>query len=220
VASFFKNNDVGLRSLNKALRTLAWEVATQQPSFAAEAEQFCLKEEPTSNYAIWVNLFLTYFTQGSSANTTCLVIDGIDEAEPQEQENLFNFLGKAFSETHIAGQTASLRIVLLSRDSVRSLVGEHSLEWVPEIEVGDEQTKDDLHQYISQELQKTKLFRGYPDLLEEVIHDIKQKAEGLWEWVNPSSNQSCVVSPKSRYGRRSKKCLKGLVLCSNKSYSA
>jgi hypothetical protein len=185
VASFFfKNNDIDLRSFNKALRTLVWEVATQQPSFAVEAEQFCLKEEPGSNYALWVNLFLRYFTQGSSANTTYLVIDGIDEAEPQEQQNLFNSLEEAFSEAHLAGQPALLRIVLLSRDSVRSLLEEHSLEWVPEIEVGDEQTKDDLHQYISQKLQKTKLFRGYPDLLEEVIHDIKQKAEGLWEWAN------------------------------------
>jgi hypothetical protein len=185
VASFFfKNNDTDLRSFNKALRTLAWEVATQQPNFAVEAEQFCLKEEPGSNYALWENLFLRYFTQGSPANTTCLVIDGIDEAEPQEQQNLFNSLEKAFSEAHLACQPALLRVVLLSRDSTRSLLEEHSLEWVPEIEVGDEQTKNDLHQYISQKLQKTKLFRGYPDLLEEVIHDIKQKAEGLWEWAN------------------------------------
>lgn len=185
VASFFfKNNDVDLRSFNKALRTLAWEVATKQPNFAVEAEQFCLKEEPGSNYALWQNLFLRYFTQGSPANTTCLVIDGIDEAEPQEQQNLFNSLKKAFSEAHIMRQPALLRIILLSRDSVRSLLEEHSLECVPEIEVGDEQTKDDLHQYISQKLQKTKLFRGHPDLFEEVIHDIKQKAEGLWEWAN------------------------------------
>lgn len=185
VASFFfKNNDVDLRCLNKALRTLAWEVATEQPSFAVEAEQFCLKEEPGSNHALWANLFLKYFTQGSPANKTCLIIDGIDEAEPREQEILFNCLEEAFSEARPEGQHASLRIVLLSRDSVRSLFEEHSLECVPEIEVGDVQTKDDLHQYVSQKLQKTKLFRGYPNLLEEVIYDIKQKAEGLWEWAN------------------------------------
>ncbi|KAJ5404393.1 hypothetical protein N7509_004264 [Penicillium cosmopolitanum] len=142
---FFKNNDVDLRSLNKALRTLAWEVATQQPSFAVEVEQFCLKEEPGSNHALWANLFLKYFTQGSSANKTCLIIDGIDEAEPQEQQILFNSLKEAFSEARLEVQPASLRIVLLSRDSVRSLLEEHSLEWVPDIEVGHVQTKDDLH---------------------------------------------------------------------------
>jgi hypothetical protein len=131
-----------------------------------------------------VNLFLEYFIQDSSANTTCLVIDGIDEAEPQEQDLLLNFLEKAFSEGNLIGKTASLRIVLLSRDSMRCLLEEHSLDGVPEIEVGNVQNKDDLHQYISQKLQKTKLFRGYTGFLEEIILDISQKAEDLWEWAN------------------------------------
>ncbi|KAJ5317826.1 hypothetical protein N7508_002334 [Penicillium antarcticum] len=58
VASFFyKINDVDLRSLNKALRTLAWQVATQQPRFAVHAEEFCMKEDPGNNFVLWEKLF-------------------------------------------------------------------------------------------------------------------------------------------------------------------
>lgn len=185
VASFFyKNNDVDLRSLNKALRTIAWQLATQQSSFAVHAEEFCMKEDPGNNYVLWEKLFLNYFTEVPSATTACLVIDGIDEADAEEQEVLFSLLEKGFLAEDDISRTFPLRIVLLSRDSVRAMLDEHSLDWIPEIEVGNHENKDDLHEYVSQKLQKTKLFRGHPDLLEETITEISQEAEGMWEWAN------------------------------------
>ncbi|KAJ5413252.1 hypothetical protein N7465_005557 [Penicillium sp. CMV-2018d] len=185
VASFFyKNNDVDLRSLNKALRTIAWQLATQQSSFAVHAEEFCMKEDPGDNYVLWEKLFLNYFTDVSSATPACLVIDGIDEAETEEQEVLFSLLEKGFLAEDDISRAFPLRIVLLSRDSVRSMLDEHSLNWIPEIEVGNHENKDDLHEYVFQKLQKTKLFRGHPDLLKETITDISQEAEGMWEWAN------------------------------------
>ncbi|KGO52106.1 Tetratricopeptide-like helical [Penicillium expansum] len=184
VASFFhRNNDVDLRSLNKALRTIAWQLATQQSSFAVHAEDFCMKEDPENNYVLWEKLFLNYFTDDPPVTTACLVIDGIDEAETEEQDVLFSLLESSFLAEDDISRTSPLRIVLLSRDSVRSMLDEHSLSWIPEIEVGNNENKEDLHEYVSQKLQKTKLFRGYPHLLEETIEEISQEAEGMWEWA-------------------------------------
>ncbi|KAL2862512.1 NACHT domain protein [Aspergillus lucknowensis] len=181
VASFFcRNNDVDLRSLNKALRTLAWQVAAQRPGFAAQAEEYCLKEDPGNSYAVWRKLLMKHF-DAASASPTCFVIDGLDEADPEEQEILFGLLEKTFSEdTHTS---APLRIVLLSRDSVGALFEEHALVCT-DIEVGTDQNIDDLHGYISQKLEKTKLFRGSPELREETVSAISKGAEGLWEWAN------------------------------------
>ncbi|KFY17683.1 hypothetical protein V492_00491 [Pseudogymnoascus sp. VKM F-4246] len=185
VASFFcKNNDVDLRSLNNALRTLAWQVATQRPSFAAHAEEFSLKEDSENSYIVWRKLLVEYFAAAPSDDTACFVIDGIDEAEQGEQEILFNLLEKTFEEDDYVDQKPPLRVVLLSRDSVRPMIDEHSLNWIPEIEVGNEQNKDDLHHYVSQKLQKTQLFRSSPDFQEEIIDEISREAEGLWEWAN------------------------------------
>ncbi|KAL2704523.1 hypothetical protein AAEP93_005594 [Penicillium crustosum] len=185
VASFFyKNNDADLRSLNKALRTIAWQLATQQSSFAVHTEEFCMKEDAGNNYVLWEKLFLNYFTDVPSATTACLVIDGIDEADTEEQEVLFSLLEKGFLAEDNISRAVPLRIVLLSRDSVRAMLDEHSLDWIPEIEVGNQENKDDLHEYVSQKLQKTKLFRGHPDLLKETISEISQEAEGMWEWAN------------------------------------
>ncbi|KFY87295.1 hypothetical protein V500_07098 [Pseudogymnoascus sp. VKM F-4518 (FW-2643)] len=185
VASFFcKNNDVDLRSLNKALRTLAWQIATQQPSFAAHAEEFSLKEDLENSYIVWRKLLVEYFAGAPLNAVACLVIDGIDEAEPGEQEILFSLLERTFEEEGDVNQRPPLRVVLLSRDSVRPMIDEHSLSWIPEIEVGNEQNKDDLHHYVSQKLQKTQLFRNSPDFQEEIISEISREAEGLWEWAN------------------------------------
>ncbi|KAL4740779.1 hypothetical protein BDV11DRAFT_168729 [Aspergillus similis] len=167
VASFFcRNNDVDLRSLNKALRTLAWQVVTQRDDFAAHAEEFCLKEDPENSYAVWRKLLLDYLTKAPSQGTY-FVIDGLDEAEPKEQEILCSLLGKTFSE-----------------ESVRGLLEEHSLAWIEEIEVGNDQNKDDLNGYVAEKLQKTKLFRGSSDFQEEIVGEICRGAEGLWEWAN------------------------------------
>ncbi|OBT67190.1 hypothetical protein VE03_02603 [Pseudogymnoascus sp. 23342-1-I1] len=185
VASFFcKNNDVDLRSLNKALRTLAWQIATQRPSFATHAEEFSLKEDPENSYIVWRKLLVEYFAAAPLDVETCLVIDGIDEAEPGDQEILFSLLEGSFQEDDDVDQRPPLRVVLLSRDSVRPMIDEHSLSWIPEVEVGDEQNKDDLHHYVSQKLQKTQLFRNSTDFQEEIITEISREAEGLWEWAN------------------------------------
>ncbi|PKX92831.1 NACHT domain protein [Aspergillus novofumigatus IBT 16806] len=185
VASFFfKNNDVDLRSFNKALRTLAWQVVVQQSRFAAHAEDFCLKEDPANSYVVWRKLLLDYFVKSAPDAGTCFIIDGIDEADPEEQEILFSLLESTYATEDQTNPTAPIRVVLLGRDSVRGILDEHSLGWIPEIEITNNQNKDDLHGYVSQKLQKTKLFRGYPDFLDEVVQDICGQAEGLWEWAN------------------------------------
>jgi tetratricopeptide (TPR) repeat protein len=186
VASFFiKNNDVDLRSLNKALRTLAWQVAIQHPSFAEHAEEFCLKEDPANSYVVWRKLLVEYFGKSSpDARPCCFVIDGIDEADPEEQEILFSLLESTHSAENETISTAPFRVVFLGRDSIRGVLEEHTLDWIPEIEITNNQNKDDLHRYVSQKLQKTKLFRDSQGFQDEIIRDICAQAEGLWEWAN------------------------------------
>ncbi|KAL3429846.1 hypothetical protein BDV09DRAFT_202726 [Aspergillus tetrazonus] len=182
VASFFcRNNDVDLRSINKALRTLAWQVLTQREGFAAHAEEFCLKEDPDNTYSVWRKLLLDYLTKVPSQGT-CFVIDGLDEADPEEQEILCSLLEKTFSECDLS--RPPFRIIMLSRDSLRATLEEHSLTWIEDIEVGTEQNKDDLNAYVTEKLQKTKLFRGSGGFQEECITEICRGAEGLWEWAN------------------------------------
>ncbi|KAJ5459063.1 hypothetical protein N7530_011007 [Penicillium desertorum] len=181
---FFKNNDVDLRSLNKGLRTLAWHVATRLPSFAIHAEDFCLKAVPADTYTVWRRLLLNYFTEVAPGVSACFVIDGIDEADPEEQEILFNLLEKTYSAKGQTRELPPVRVVLLSRDSLRSSFEEHSLGWVTDIEITNDQNKEDLYGYVFQKLQGASLFRGSSDFLEEVVNGIHKSAEGLWEWAN------------------------------------
>ncbi|OJJ60340.1 hypothetical protein ASPSYDRAFT_148309 [Aspergillus sydowii CBS 593.65] len=184
VASFFfKSNDVDLRSSNKALRTLAWQAVVQRSAFAAHAEEFCLKEDPANSYVVWRKLLLDYFAASPPGPRACLVIDGIDEADPEEQEILCSLLESTYATEEQMG-TPLIRVVLLGRDSVRGILEEHSLGWIPEIEITNSQNQDDLSGYVSQKLQKTRLFRGSPDFQAEIVRGICGQAEGLWEWAN------------------------------------
>ncbi|KAF4955614.1 hypothetical protein F66182_18370, partial [Fusarium sp. NRRL 66182] len=91
---------------------------------------------------------------------------------------------KTYSSEEQAQDPTRLRLILLSRDAVRSGLQEHSLEWVPEIEISNRENEKDLHEYVSQKLQKSKLFKNSPDLLKDVVNDISESAEGLWEWAS------------------------------------
>jgi tetratricopeptide (TPR) repeat protein len=184
VASFFfKSNDLDLRSFNKALRTLAWQAVVQRLGFAAHVEEFCLKEDPANSHVVWRKLLLDYFVESPPDRSICFIIDGIDEADPEEQEILFSLLERTYATEDRMG-TPPIRVVLLGRNSVRGILDEHSLGWIPEIEITSEKNKDDLSNYVSQKLQKTKLFRGSPDFQAEVVREIGGQAEGLWEWAN------------------------------------
>jgi hypothetical protein len=100
----------------------------------------------------------------------------------KEQETLCSLLEKTFSEDGMG--RPPLRVVLLSRDSLRGLLDEHSLDWIADIEVGNDQNKDDLYEYVSEKLSKSKLFRGNAEFLENITNEISQEAERLWEWAN------------------------------------
>lgn len=174
---FCKNNDVDLRSFNKALRTVVWQVVSQCPVFAVHAEEFCLKEDSANSYALWKRLVMGY----AHAEPVCLVFDGVDELDPEEQGVLFSLLQSSFAE-HRGGST--LRVILLSRDSIGGLLYEHSLDWIPDLPVGHGQNKDDLRGFVSQRLQKSRLLRHDPEFQEGTIEEISRQAEGLWEWAN------------------------------------
>lgn len=211
IASFFcRKNDVDLRSINNGFRTLAWQLVTESPSFAAHAEEFCLKADPADTYVVWENLFLDYFTKTPSRHAACFVIDGIDEADQEEQEVLFNVLEKTYSADK---QPPPLRFVLLSRDSIGSSLKEHSLDWVASLEITKNQTNDDLYRYISETLHKrTSLLEGSLDFREEIVDDIRESADGLWEWAN------LVISSLSRC--RTKKQIKKVVKSMPRGISA
>lgn len=182
VASFFcKNNDVDLRSFNKALRTLAWQVVVQRPSFAVHAEEFCLKGDADNTHMVWKKLLLDYFVV-QSEDEVCFIIDGIDEADPDEQKLFFSLLENTY--TRATDRKFRVRVVLVGRDSIGGILDEHSLGWVHGIEISNHQNKDDLHTFVVDSLQRSKLFRNASEFQDEVVKEICAQAEGLWEWAN------------------------------------
>jgi tetratricopeptide (TPR) repeat protein len=182
VASFFcKNNDVDLRSFNKALRTLAWQVVVQSPSFAIHAEEFCLKGDVGNTHMVWKRLLLDYFAV-QSEDEVCFIIDGIDEADPEEQERFFSLLKNTYTEA--TDRKFRVRVVLVGRDSIGGILDEHSLGRIHDIEINNHQNKDDLHTFVVNKLQNSKLFRNASEFQDEVVKEICAQAEGLWEWAN------------------------------------
>ncbi|OBT88509.1 hypothetical protein VE02_03445 [Pseudogymnoascus sp. 03VT05] len=95
-----------------ALRTLAWQIATQRPCFATHAEEFSLKEDPENSYIFWRKLLVEYFVTAPLDATTCFVIDGIDEVEQDQQEIVFSLLERTFGDDD-TNQRPPLRVVLL-----------------------------------------------------------------------------------------------------------
>jgi hypothetical protein len=56
--------------------------------------EFSLREDPGNSYVVWRKLLQDYLNAALSDAMISFVIDGIDEAEPEEQEILFSLLEK------------------------------------------------------------------------------------------------------------------------------
>ncbi|KAL4958484.1 hypothetical protein BDW69DRAFT_179690 [Aspergillus filifer] len=97
--------------------------------------------------------------------------------DAEDQETLFTLLEKVHLAENDVVRPQHLRIILLSRDSVRDLFEHHSLDCVPEVEIANNQTDDDLHHYVAGKLQRTRLFCGPSDFRDEIVRDVCEQAE-------------------------------------------
>ena len=178
---FFKDYDPELRSFNKALRSLAYQICLNDPIYAKFVSSVAsFPEDIKSTKSLWRKLFLDFF-RGNQAidNTVMFLIDGLDEAFEEERTQFLELL-KDFQDR--ANDIGKLRIHLI-------MVGRPELNWdmenildnpIPMIVVSAKRTEKDIKEYIVKSVFSIKLFKMLKkDLREEIVTKLTDGADGM-----------------------------------------
>lgn len=89
----FKDYDPELRSLNSALRSLAYQIYLSKPHYAKHCvNTLRVTGEIRSAESCWKRLLLDYFCKGRSEHRVLFLIDGLDEAFEEDRNELLELL--------------------------------------------------------------------------------------------------------------------------------
>ena len=191
---FMRQDNKELRTVNNLFKTMIWQLQQSDPEFKYHVGQVCQSARRIAGpEQIWESCFLEYYTSAKSAsNRVILVIDGLDEADPEERSILLNILDKYRS--NIATHPKAIQFVVFGREELRNDLKKARLEsdrYV--IKVSSDKNSKDLNEYIKdridkllliQELRKNQAGRAEANkrvkyLQKQVYH----RAEGVFLWV-------------------------------------
>jgi hypothetical protein len=194
---FCRISDESSRYLTAILKTIAWQVAVKAPEFADIVDKWTLTQDVDDSRSLWQDLLVPFFTTATPGQAIWIVLDGLDEAFAIEQEKLL----KCLAQIYVGSRRTTLpriHVVLISRDSLRGPLLEHSLTSVPEIDVASNKTGRDVSRYVSQRLEKAPVFKHSAKFRVEMVERLCQKADGLWVWARLAVDALLTCRSRSR----------------------
>jgi hypothetical protein len=155
VAYFFcKEDHDELRDPNIILKTLAWQMQTQDSSFRQHVVDHNLDRRSVSDVeSTWNNLFMDYF-QGRPERSAVVVLDGLDEALPSRR-----LLLQLILKYKNKNDDSSLFFLLVGRPDITEGLDWYGLKnrvWVTKTK-----NQDDIKRYASKRLVTADAFQRY-----------------------------------------------------------
>jgi hypothetical protein len=178
VAYFFvKESSETLRDANTILKTLAWQLLSQDAAFKNHAMKICRDRiHLITAEATWENLFINYYMSTGSyeLKPVTLVIDGLDEATTETRRTVLTFLKDlTSSHNHHPGMGGPVvQLAIIGRGSLRSDLGTRKLESGYFIEVSRDKNQQDIDKYIQKRL-------GDLEILQYMRHNLKSNGQKM-----------------------------------------
>ena len=174
---FFRFSDQTKRSLSACLRSIAYQIAEQLPSFRRalyELTKTGVKLDKADARTIWQKVFTSLLFKMTLSDNLYWIIDGLDEADsPQLLVELIR---------SISTSVLPIKIMLLSRRSPDLVVAFERLATSGTIQnLKIEDNEHDIRKYVEQEID---YMHAPIDLKAQVIRKLLERANGNFLWVN------------------------------------
>ena len=182
---FCKEDDPDLRSFNKALRSLAYQICLNNPVYTKYClSLFSITPDIRSTGELWRKLFVDFFQKDCLEDPVFLVIDGLDEASDDQCQEYLELLKDTYDQ---ANKSPQLRVQVL-------MVGRPELNWnienilndrIPGILVSADKTSKNIKEYVIKSVARVKNLRRIPkELQQEIITTLTNGADGMFLWVD------------------------------------
>ena len=178
---FFRSGDRVQRCINTFLRTLAFQLAQNNPLYKQYLEavfEMGVRMEKSDAKSTWQRLFVSASTQLATMVPIFVFIDGLDESD--SPQTLLNLLSSAST-------LISLRLVVVSRPtSAISANFDKFPKTMPVTKLSADSTKHDIPLFVGQELQS---LHGDEQFRRQVIEQIINGASGNFLWVHLATQE-------------------------------
>lgn len=182
---FCKDYDPALRSFNKALRTLAFQICQNDPIYAKYVAGVCaFPEDIKSTESLWQKLFLEYYSGDDTQGMVYILIDGMDEAFEQERTTFLELL-KSLQQTGISGGKERIQILMVGRPELSYDIEQAIEGALPIIFVSAVKNAPDIQSYVTTKVSKERnLRRISTGLRDEIVTELTNRADGMFLWVD------------------------------------
>jgi WD40 repeat protein len=174
---FFRFGDQTKRSLSACLRSLAFQIAEQLPSFRKTLHKMGntgVRLEKADARTIWQKVFTSVLFKMTFTNTFYWVIDGLDETDsPRLLVELIQ---------SISSSMLPIKMMLVSRRSPELVSAFERLAAAGLVQsLTIEDNEQDIRRYAEQEID---FMHAPPSLKAQVVRKLLERASGNFLWVN------------------------------------
>ncbi|MCJ1358985.1 MAG: hypothetical protein MMC33_008985 [Icmadophila ericetorum] len=206
---YFKSDDPQLLSIENMLKTVAYQISTNDSVYRNHVLNQCERTKPENGVqGIWENFFVKFFGPSESQShdsSAYIVLDGLDRVPKEDRNNLLK-LFKKFEDLHDETTSSRLRIAIVGRPIIRE-DDDSPYSYSHYIDVS-QRNIDDLSRYISNKV-KTRVQIIQPGrgslpkaeketLRSYIISALTEGASGTFTWVNLMLDQIAKKTRKSQ----------------------
>ena len=181
---FCRDFNPNRRSFDKILRTLAYQIAENDPNYLRHATRVCeYPDDIRTLRGIWRSLFLDFFNADGSRSSVYIIVDGLDEAYQGDREEFLRILHEAELKQR-GDDVPAMKTLLVGRSELNKDVEEIMGRQVPMIEVSAKKNSKDIDNYIASSIKKSVTLRKVPEALrQEIMIKLREGADGMFLWV-------------------------------------
>ncbi|KAK4199151.1 hypothetical protein QBC40DRAFT_177080 [Triangularia verruculosa] len=193
---YIKEHNDALRNANNILKTLAWQIASQDCVFGEHVINGCKQRSLTlTAERTWDNLFLAYYNSAGAQDSRAVTIllDGLDEAEEDTRKTILGM----FRDAAVAQKSHNYKVMRFGIIGRGSLKSDMDMRWSKEscvIEISRLKNQHDINAYISKRLGELEVLRemrkARPDGPRraategnKILRIISQGADGVFLWA-------------------------------------
>ncbi|KAF5020614.1 hypothetical protein F66182_7363 [Fusarium sp. NRRL 66182] len=184
---YFRDNNPETRSVLFALRDLAYQLSESDPSYAKKLLKSLRSiDEIRTIPSAYRKLFVQPFEEPTQEKTIYLFLDGIDEADSGEIEELLQQLGSD-EESVPRHQQVKLQVALIGRTYLTETVTytldptNRGSQVITTLHVNPDRNAEDVRLYIEDSVWHLRnLSRTPPDFRQKIIDAMVKQADGLF----------------------------------------
>lgn len=188
---YIKENDERLRSVNAILKSVALQIANDNPVYKKHVANVRESRDRIGTAkSTWQNLFLDFFGSQQNADSAAfIVIDGLDEAPKKERELFLELLRPLEDYRSLeSSKRPRLNFVIVGRPELRNTIDYIWILRTSFIEVSAAKNRADIERYINDGMRKVRALRDKRtkdrgELRAFIVNKLKEGANGMFLWV-------------------------------------